>query len=176
MTSVSPSAVADPEEVLADRWSLILVVSYYVLAILMLGVLFLSAAPAALGDDLAGLTLVLGIPMAGWSGTQALILLCAVAGALGAMLHGIHFSIHVANERYDWRWTPWHLLQPFKGALLGLLILIATRAGVIALTGDADPPTLAYTVLFACATGGIFADATLEKLRKLAVLDGPAKR
>lgn len=171
MTTVTPPPTLTREEMQADQWSLILILSYYVLGILTLGVLFLSIAPAALGDDVQGLALVLGIATAGWSPTQALVLLCAVAGALGAMLHGIHFSVHAAKGRYDWRWTPWHLLQPFKGALLGLVMLIATRAGVIVFTGQTDPPSQEYAILFACTMGGLFAHATLRKLSGLVLGD-----
>lgn len=170
-----------PLEYLRARWadlaSTVAILLYHALAVLALGAFVVVALPTVLGDSPAGA----GFPW--WRGGAyapyalgaegTLVLVAASAGALGAILHAMHFTVHVARDTHDWRWAPWHFLQPFRGALLGLVTYLGSRAGIAVLSGGAETNASPYAVVFASLVAGLFAKRTLDALgKRLGTPDG----
>lgn len=161
-------------EYLRERWadlaSTVAILLYHAAVALTLGGFIVVALPTVLGASPAGTVFpwwrggaYAPYPL-GPEGT--LVLVAASAGALGALLHAMRFTVHVARDRHDWRWAPWHFLQPFRGALLGLVTYLGSRAGIAVLSGGAETNASPYAIVFASLVAGLFAQRTLDALGK----------
>jgi hypothetical protein len=96
---------------------------------------------------------------------QHFLLLVALAGAFGAMGHVVRSFFQYAGERkLKWNWAPSYFLDPVVGALLGVLIYIVLKAGLISGGGaTADP----YGFAAIAALAGLFSAETTTKLREV---------
>ncbi|MBI4663008.1 MAG: hypothetical protein HY735_29720 [Verrucomicrobia bacterium] len=96
-----------------------------------------------------------------------LFLVVAIAGALGGLLHSVRsFYWYVGNRNLKWSWVPQYVLLPWVGAILGLVIYLILRGGLLA--GEA---TVSDTNPFGFAAfasmAGLFSEQAVEKLRQL---------
>ena len=97
----------------------------------------------------------------------ALILLAAVAGALGAFLHAAtSLTDFVGNRRFQGSWTAWYFLRLPVGAALAVLFYLVIRAGFI--TGNAGSDVVnPYGIAAIAALAGMFAKQATDKLREV---------
>jgi hypothetical protein len=94
---------------------------------------------------------------------RSYLLLVALAGATGAIVHVLRSFFAYAGERkLVWSWVPSYFLIPVVGALLGTLVYIVVRAGLI--PGGTDQ---ANPFGFAAIAGlvGLFSGQAAAKLK-----------
>lgn len=62
--------------------------------------------------------------------TGSLLLLLAIMGALGGLIHGISsFTTFVGNREFLMSWVWWYIFKPFLAALVALVVFLVFRAG-----------------------------------------------
>lgn len=62
--------------------------------------------------------------------TGRLLLLLAIMGALGGLIHGISsFTTFVGNREFLISWVWWYVFKPFLAALVALIVFLVFRAG-----------------------------------------------
>ncbi|MCP2341844.1 IPT/TIG domain-containing protein [Actinomadura rupiterrae] len=116
----------------------------------------------------------------GWrthvSRDKAMFLVVLAAGALGSCVH-VSRSLYwyVGNRSLRRSWLMMYLALPFVGALLGLIVYLVLRGGLV--TGAGGDDINPYTVAALSALVGLFSRETSEKLRAVfATLLAPAQQ
>ncbi|WP_051468587.1 IPT/TIG domain-containing protein [Actinomadura oligospora] len=105
----------------------------------------------------------------GWrthvSRDKAMFLVVLAAGALGACVH-VSRSLYwyVGNRSLRRSWLMMYLTLPFAGALLGLIVYLVLRGGLVTGAGGADDVN-PYGIAAIAALVGLFSRETSEKLR-----------
>jgi hypothetical protein len=97
---------------------------------------------------------------------QSLLLMVALAGAVGAMGHVLRSFFRYAGDRkLVWSWVPSYVLIPFVGALMATITYIVLRAGFIGVAGGSlgNPFGFAAVALLV----GLFSAQAVEKLKKI---------
>lgn len=96
------------------------------------------------------------------------ILLVAVAGAIGGIIHTLRSLYwYIGNRDLVWSWVPKYLLQPFVGGALGVVFYVVTRGGLFQSSADVKDVNL-YGFSAVAALVGLFSEQALEKLRTVA--------
>jgi hypothetical protein len=98
-----------------------------------------------------------------------LILIAALAGALGAYVHlATSFADYAGNERLTASWVWWYLLRPFIGMALAEIVYLAVRGGLFN-TGASAPANVIspYGVAAITALTGLFSKQATDKLREV---------
>ena len=94
-----------------------------------------------------------------------LLLLLALMGALGAIIHGISsFTIFVGNREFTPSWIWWYIFKPFLGGLVALVVFLVFRAGFGAGSFFLDAADCLKSAAFA-ALIGLFAEPATLKLK-----------
>ncbi|MFC4911304.1 IPT/TIG domain-containing protein [Actinomadura gamaensis] len=116
----------------------------------------------------------------GWrthvSRDKSMFLVVLAAGALGACVH-VSRSLYwyVGNRSLRRSWLMMYLALPFVGALLGLIVYLVLRGGLVTGAGSSDDLN-PYGVAAIAALVGLFSRETSEKLRAVfATLLAPAQ-
>lgn len=95
------------------------------------------------------------------------LLLLAIMGALGGLIHGISsFTTYVGNREFLASWVWWYVFKPFLAALVALVVFLVFRAGF----GLGDYALEAADCLRASAFAaliGLFAEQATIKLRDI---------
>ena len=96
-----------------------------------------------------------------------LLILVALAGALGSLLHGLRsLSKYIGEEKLKWNWAPFYLLLPFVGAVLGTILYLVFRGGLF--SGEASAIAVnKFGMPAVAALAGLFTTQALEKLKKV---------
>jgi hypothetical protein len=96
---------------------------------------------------------------------QQLLLIVALAGGLGATLHGLRSLARYVGERYLFRsWLLYYAVLPIVGAIMGTIVYLVLRAGLLAgaaNTNQTDP----YGVAAIAGLVGLFSAQAAEKLK-----------
>ena len=96
-----------------------------------------------------------------------LMLLAALAGALGSLVHAMtSFATYIGNRSYVTSWNWWYILRPFIGMVLALISYFTIRGGFFTLTAD----TTAVNQFGVTALGGLagmFSRQAIDKLKEL---------
>jgi hypothetical protein len=72
-----------------------------------------------------------------FSSEQKIILLVAIAGALGAFIHiATSFTDFIGSQKFEPSWIPWYFMRPFIGAALALSFYFLLRGGLISVNAD----------------------------------------
>jgi hypothetical protein len=105
----------------------------------------------------------------GWHRTltrdQQFFVVAALAGVIGAMLHGLRSLATYAGERYLFRsWILYYVLLPFVGALLSTIVYLVLRAGLLPGGTAASQPD-PYGIAAIGALVGLFSAQAAEKLK-----------
>ena len=96
---------------------------------------------------------------------RSILLIVALAGALGAMLHGLRSFARYVGERYFFRsWILYYLALPIVGALLGTIVYLVLRAGLISGSGASQDP---FGFAAVAALVGLFSGQAAEKLKQV---------
>ena len=100
----------------------------------------------------------------GLSADQGLIIMAMLGGMTGSFLHAAQSLISfIGNKSFKSSWGPWYALRPWIGAILGLTIYFAFRAGFISGPNAANP----YGVVAIGLLGGWFSKTTTDKLQEV---------
>jgi hypothetical protein len=96
-----------------------------------------------------------------------LLVLVAVAGALGSYIHlATSFSDYLGNRQFVSSWKWWYILRPFIGSALAAIIYFAARGGLVsggAGAGDLSP----YGITALAGLTGMFSKQATDKLREV---------
>ena len=96
---------------------------------------------------------------------QQFFVVVALAGAIGAMAHGLRSVGRYIGERFLFRsWIPYYLLLPLVGALLATIVYVVLRAGLLPGASSSSQPD-PYGITAIGALVGLFAAETAEKLK-----------
>jgi uncharacterized membrane protein YeaQ/YmgE (transglycosylase-associated protein family) len=94
---------------------------------------------------------------------QCLFLLAMASGLAGSFIHGAQsLSSYLGNVEFKASWTAWYLLRPWIGAILGMTIYVAFRAGLMG-GGSMNP----YGVVAVGLLGGWFSKTTTDKMQEV---------
>jgi hypothetical protein len=97
---------------------------------------------------------------------RRLLVLIALMGALGALIHAISsFTIFVGNRELGTSWTWWYFFKPFLGALVALVVFLVARAGFGGLTDPSLGSADCLKVAAFAALIGLFAEQATLKLK-----------
>jgi len=98
------------------------------------------------------------------SSEQALLLIVALAGALGSMGYVLRsFAAYVGERHLVWSWIPSYLLSPLIGALFATFFYVLLRAGLI--TGSAADAGNPFGFVAIAALVGLFSPQAATKLK-----------
>lgn len=96
-----------------------------------------------------------------------LLVLVAVAGALGSYIHlATSFADYLGNRQFVSSWKWWYVLRPFIGSALAAIIYFAARGGLlsgVAGAGDVSP----YGMTALAGLVGMFSKQATDKLREV---------
>jgi hypothetical protein len=96
---------------------------------------------------------------------RSILLIVALAGALGAILHGLRSLSRYVGERYFFRsWIFYYFALPVVGAILGTIVYLVLRAGLIS-GGGANQDPFGFAALAALV--GLFSGQASEKLKQV---------
>ncbi len=96
---------------------------------------------------------------------QQFFVVVALAGAIGAMLHGLRSLSTYIGERYLFRsWIPYYALLPLVGGILATIVYLVLRAGLLpGATSSSQPDP--YGISAIAALVGLFSAQAAEKLK-----------
>lgn len=93
-------------------------------------------------------------------------IIVAIAGALGAMGHVLRsFFRYVGERNLVWSWMLSYFLIPLVGAIIGTLVFILLRAGLITGGGVAQSDPFGFAAVAALV--GLFSSQASEKLKQI---------
>ncbi len=99
----------------------------------------------------------------------ALILLVAVASALGSYVHAAtSFGDYVGNRRLRRSWTWWYLLRLWIGIAIALIFYFALRGGFLVAEGSTDVLN-PYGIAALAGMTGLFSKQATDKLNEVFV-------
>jgi hypothetical protein len=109
----------------------------------------------------------LGLPPWTLTPDTALLVLVAVVGGLGSMIHGAtSFASYVGNRRLKLSWCWWYVLRIITGASLALFVYFLLRGGL--LTGAASTTGVnPYGIAATAGLAGLFSKQAVDKLREV---------
>jgi hypothetical protein len=97
---------------------------------------------------------------------KSFLVIVAIAGALGAMGHVLRSYFRYVGERsLLWSWMLSYLLMPLVGAIIGTLVYILLRAGLITGGGAAQGDPFGFAAVAALV--GLFSAQAAEKLKEV---------
>jgi IPT/TIG domain len=96
---------------------------------------------------------------------QQFFVIVALAGVIGAMLHGLRSLSRYIGERYLFRsWIPYYILLPLVGGILATIVYLVLRAGLLpGATSSSQPDP--YGISAIAALVGLFSAQAAEKLK-----------
>lgn len=96
-----------------------------------------------------------------------LLILVALAGALGSLLHSLRsISQYIGEQKLRWSWVPFYITLPFVGAVLGTILYLLFRGGLF--SGEASALSVnKFGMPAVAALAGLFTSQALEKLKKV---------
>ena len=98
---------------------------------------------------------------------QQFFVVVALAGVMGAILHGMRSLSTFVGERYLFRsWILYYVLLPIVGALLATIIYVVLRAGLLPTATNVNEPD-PYGVVAIAALTGMFSAQAAEKLKSV---------
>ena len=96
---------------------------------------------------------------------QQYFLIVAVAGVVGAMLHGLRSLVKYVGERAFVRsWVPSYLMLPFVGAVIATIVYLVLRAGLLPGASNASQPD-PFGISAIGALVGWFSAQAAEKMK-----------
>jgi len=97
---------------------------------------------------------------------QNLLLIVAILGGLGAILHVLRSFFTYAGERgLVWSWIPSYVLTPFVGAVIAVIAYVLLRAGLIGGTGSVEGNTWGFASIATLV--GLFSAQATSKLKDI---------
>lgn len=98
---------------------------------------------------------------------QIMIWITFLTGAMGSILHAImSISKRTGDESFEIIWFWWYILKPFVGGLMGVLIYIVIRGGILTGTASADSLNI-YGICGMSGLAGLFSEQANKKLKEV---------
>lgn len=100
---------------------------------------------------------------------RALMILALLSGALGSTLHTIpSFAAFVGDRKLDPSWGWWYVLRAPVGAILGFIVYVAIRGGILTIdANDTSADINPYGVIAIAALSGWFSKKASDKLAEV---------
>lgn len=100
---------------------------------------------------------------------RALMILALLSGALGSTLHTMpSFAAFVGDRKLDHSWVWWYVLRAPVGAILGFIVYVAIRGGVLTIdANDSSADINPYGVISIAALAGWFSKKASDKLSEV---------
>lgn len=149
-------------------WSVLVLSAVFVIAAtILLYSTMLFWPPTPIGDEIpASSKVVFGSVTIELSREQNLLLIVAVLGALGAILHVLRSFFKYAGERgLFWSWVPSYFLIPFVGSVIAVITYVLLRAGLIGGTGSDEGNTWGFAAIAGLV--GLFSAQATSKLKDI---------
>ena len=138
---------------------------YCLLFIILLLYLLISILPPSLDSNAEVVSLFGG--RLGLGQEARLLLLVALAGALGACIHmATSFALFAGKSELAMSWLWWYLLRPFIGAALGTILYLVVRGVMFSTAADSRAVNL-FGVLAFSGLAGMFSKQAIEWLRQV---------
>ena len=97
-----------------------------------------------------------------------LLILVALAGAIGSLVHTIRsFAWYAGQRKLVWSWITRYVLQPFVGSALGLIFYFVIRGGFFSTNAGVNE-TLPFSFIAVAGLVGMFAEPAVLKLKQVA--------
>jgi hypothetical protein len=97
--------------------------------------------------------------------SQQFFVVAALAGSMGAMLHGLRSLSTYIGERYLFRsWIAYYIFLPIVGGLLATIVYVVLRAGLLPGETSSSQPD-PYGIAAIAALVGMFSGQAAEKLK-----------
>jgi len=98
-----------------------------------------------------------------------LMILAALAGALGAYIHlATSFADFAGNDALTASWGWWYLLRPFIGMSLAEVVYLSLRGGLLSTGGNGAAGAISpYGVAAVASLTGLFSKQATDKLREV---------
>jgi hypothetical protein len=172
MSNNRPSKADDsgmPEKKYAGTEGATLIMTYIVLLSLFLLYLIVQLWPSSTTTttSLTASPLTLFLWTFSIANEARLLLIVAIAGSLGSLLHGLRSVYwYFGNRELATSWYAKYLLQPLGGAIIGLLTYLLIRGGLLALQATTEETT---PFAFAAISGlmGLFSEQAILKLKQV---------
>lgn len=102
-----------------------------------------------------------------WHINTILLLLVALAGFLGNMIHiATSFTNFVGAKKFERSWILWYCVKPFTAASLAVGLYFVFRGGFLNMSDDASNINL-YGVMTISLLAGLFTDRATQKLKEV---------
>lgn len=102
-----------------------------------------------------------------WHINTILLLLVALAGFLGNMIHiATSFTNFVGAKKFESSWVLWYFVKPFTAASLAVGLYFVFRGGFLNMSDDASNINL-YGVMTISLLAGLFTDRATQKLKEV---------
>lgn len=138
----------------------------WTIALLYSTMVFWPPAAGADGEIPASSTAVFAGTEITMGREQNLLLIVAILGGLGAILHVIRSFFKYAGERgLVWAWVPSYFLIPFAGAVIAVITYVVLRAGLIGGTGSNEGNTWGFAAIAGLV--GLFSAQATSKLKDI---------
>lgn len=96
-----------------------------------------------------------------------LLLLVAIAGFLGNMIHvATSITTFIGAEQFKRSWILWYYVKPFSATALALILYFVFRAGFLTMNNDPSSINL-YGVMTLSVLAGLFTDKATQKLKEI---------
>jgi hypothetical protein len=106
-----------------------------------------------------------GLSVGPFNEEQGLLVLAILAGSIGSYIHAAQsFAAYVGNRQFIASWVWWYLLRAPIGAMLGLLVYVLTRTGLVGGNAQAVSP---YGVVAFAGMAGWFSKQATDKLAEV---------
>lgn len=97
-----------------------------------------------------------------------LLLIVAMAGSLGSLLHALRSVYwYYGNRELVTSWYAKYLLLPFSGAIVGLLTYLLIRGGLLALQATTTAASAAFVYAAVSGLMGLFSEQAVSKFKSV---------
>lgn len=144
----------------------ILLIAIYIigLSLVLLAGIILILPTVTTGTDFKTVS-ILGFDL---SIEARLVLIVALSGALGGLVHSLRsFYWYLGNRELVWSWVGMYLLMPFVGTTLGVVFYLIVRGGFFSPQSTVQQ-TSPFGFAAMAALVGLFSEQAVLKLQKVA--------
>lgn len=143
---------------------LLMAIYNIVLTLILLVGIVLILPTVAIGTELKTVS-ILGFD---FTVEARLVLLVALSGALGGLVHSLRsFYWYLGNRELVWSWAGMYLLMPFVGITLGVVFYLIIRGGFFSPQASVQQ-TSPFGFAAMAALVGLFSEQAVLKLKKVA--------
>jgi len=145
-------------------WIILLFGIYFVALSVLLLYAVISIWPTT-SATMEGPVVLFGYQIGG--GEVRLILIAALSGCLGSLIHAMtSLATYVGNRKFVPSWTCWYILRPFIGMPLALIFYFVIRGGFFTLS-DSTTAVSPFGIAGLGGLVGMFSKQAIDKLEEI---------